>query len=44
MYDRQNIRENARGEKRNVGAMLHAAAGMVAKIDVRTYNFLMDIT
>lgn len=43
MYDRQNIRENARGEKRNVGAMLHAA-GMVAKIDVRTYNFLMDIT
>ena len=35
VYDCQNIRENARGEKRNVEA--------VVKMGIRTYNFLTDV-
>lgn len=40
----RNIRENARGEKRNIRATRHDDAGTVVKKGIRTYNFLTDIT
>lgn len=44
VYDRQNIRENARGEKRNIRATQQDAVGTVVKMGLRTYNFLTDVT
>jgi len=36
VYDCENIRENARGEKRNVEMSPPDAAGMVVKMGIRT--------
>ena len=43
-FVRLNIRENARGEKRNVEATRHDDAWVVVKMGIRIYNFITDFT